>query len=156
MTTIGNFSSGYMISGLYSSGYFDPWNVDTSDISDSDQFAKIDGMRKSLSTYSGDTITYNFLYRPPMGILNSTKPLLPNSELIITFDRANSDLSLIAKPDTDTDNISNTVLDIKTVYLKANYYTSPFLRNYFSTITKSEIVYNYDEISIYHKSLPQG
>jgi len=153
---MGNFNSGYIYSGLYSAGNFDPWNVGTTDIESGDNLTEIEAKRQSLSTSTGNThITYNFLFRPPMGLLNSSKPLLPKSEMIITFDRAFADIALIDKP-TTVEALSGKVIPLKNVYLKANYYTSPFLRNYFGTITEKEIVYKYDEISVYHKNLPKG
>lgn len=42
------------------------------------------------------------------------------------------------------------------MYLKARYYSSPYLRNYFSTIENEDISYFYDEAVVYHKNLPQG
>ena len=48
------------------------------------------------------------------------------------------------------------VLPLKNVYLKARYYSTPFLRNYFETIENNEISFKYDELSVYCKNLPQG
>ena len=154
--TLGNFNPGYFYSGFYTAGYFDPWNLDSDQLADASKLSMIELKRRSLSTSTGDYITYNFLYRPPSGILNSMKPLLPKSELIITFDRAVADVALINKVTLETDDIEGTVLPLKNVFLTTKYYSSPYLRNYFDTITENDISYRYDECAVYHKNLPQG
>ena len=151
---VGNFSPDYIGTGFYSAGYFDRWNLDTDDLSVS--MAEAEKSRESLSSTSTQTHqTYNFIFRPACGILNSTKPLAPKSELNLSFDRCTADMSLIDKADNGVD-LSGKVLQIKNVVLTAKYYSSPFLRNYFSTIVTKDICYNYDEMSVYLKSLPKG
>jgi len=88
--------------------------------------------------------------------LNSTKPLLPKSEVIITFDRAYGDIALINKGDEKDETYVGKVLPMKNVFLTAKYSSSPFLRNYFDKIGTKDICYRYDECSVYHKNLPQG
>ena len=64
---------------------------------DEDSLEKVLKNRKSLlDTHTGSGMTYDFIFRPPAGILNSIKPLAPKFEMIISFDRAVSDLSLIS------------------------------------------------------------
>ena len=112
--------------------------------------------RKSMLDSTGDTVLYDFLFRPPSGLLNSVKPLPPKFELTISFDRAQSDLSLINAAENHAEPMSGKVLELKNVFLRSRYYSSPALRNYFSTIADNDITYSYDEVVVYHKNLPQG
>ena len=155
LQVFGNFNSEYVTTGLYNSGHFDNFNLNTTDLS-TKVTELTTGNRESLrSKKSGASYqTYDLIFRPPSGILNSKLPLLPNTELIISFDRAISDLSLISKvADMDSD-ILGTALDLKNVSLKARYYSTPYLRNYFESIREQDITYKYDEIVVYHKSIP--
>ena len=154
--TIGNFNPGYIYSGLYCAGYFDPWNIDSDELDEAAKLSSVSSTRESLSNSTGNTTTYNFIFRPPTGILNSCKPLLPKSEMIITFDRAISDIALINKPDATANDLTGKMLTLKNVNLKATYLTSPYIRNHFDTITSGDISYRYDECAVYHKNLPQG
>ena len=100
---------------------------------------------------------YHFRFKPQNGLLSSLKPLLPGQELTLSFDRATADLSLIGSEQIqDTDPLIGKVLPLKNPYLTAEYITSPFLRNYFDGIKNKSINYFYDEISVYHKSIPQN
>ena len=98
------------------------------------------------------------MYRPPIGILNSKKPLLPKAEVILTFDRAVADLALInhVEKDSKDDALSGTVLPLKNVSLTAKYFSSPYLRTYFDQISRTPLSYKYDEVQLYHKNLPNG
>lgn len=126
-------------------------------MSSADAKTEIEETRESLSDATGVNSTiYNFIYRPPIGILNSKKPLLPKTELTLTFDRAPADLALINHTIVEKDDLAGSVLTLKNVSLIANYYSSPYLRTYFDTITQSPISYNYDEVQVYHKNLPTG
>ena len=85
--TVGNFQSKYISSGFYSSGYYDMWNCDTTDLTGNEESLKlITTNRASLLQSTGDTVLYDFLFRPPAGILNSIKPLAPKFEVVISFD----------------------------------------------------------------------
>lgn len=155
---MGNFAPDYVSSAFFQAGYFDPWHVDTVKLSGKAK-GVIEEARGSLRESTGDVNTYDLLFRPPTGILNSAKPLMPNKELLLSFDRAPADLSLIdikTVNDNGVADLSGKVLPLKNVFLKARYYSTPFLRNYFDTITNNEISYKYDELSVYCKNLPQG
>ena len=156
--TIGNFNAGYLSTGFYGAGYYDDWNLNTVDFASSQDKMDIiaNNRRSEMDVQTGNSTTYDFLFRPPAGILNSIKPLAPKFEMIISFDRAISDLSLINKATDSTESLTGKVLEIKNVILKARYYSSPYLRNYFSTIAENDISYYYDECVVYHKNLPQG
>ncbi len=153
---MGNFSPDYIGTGFYTAGYFDCWNLDTEDLLEKEALDKAKKSRDTLSSSSSLTHnTYNFIFRPACGILNSTKPLTPKSELIISFDRCIADMALVNTADED-ETFAGKVLQIKNATLTATYYSSPFLRNYFSTISTRDICYNYDEMSVFLKNLPKG
>ncbi len=154
---MGNFAPDYIQTGFHSAGYFDSWSVGTAILTeDAKNLTEVETTRQTLSASESLTHdTYTFMFRPATGILNSTKPLLPKTELILSFDRCDADLALVNKT-TDNDTMTGKVLQLKNVFLTAKYSSSPFLRNYFSSISTKDVCYNYDEISVYHKNLPQG
>ena len=157
--TLGNFGPGYTQTGLYTSGHFDPYMLDTEQYQSADGNKKdaIKELRKSLRTSSDPTMTsYDLIFRPPFGILNSKKPLLPKTEMILSFDRANSELSLINMEANTTHSLAGKPLPLKNVSLRARYFSSPYLRSHFATIQEKDISYIYDECAVYHKTLPQG
>lgn len=140
-------------------GYFDQWNVSTSDITgdNSGVLATIETSRDAFAkTSDNQWAIYDLLFRPPVGILNSVKPLLPKTEMVISFDRAVSDLAMISKTVNGENPLENQVLELENVFLRANYYSSPYLRNYFDTISEKEISYRFDETQVLCKNLPQG
>jgi hypothetical protein len=157
---VGNFSPGYLSSGFYPAGYFDDFDID------SDQFSgdtgairleSIEDSRKSYTKSKSDTkVVYDLLFKPPCGILNSKLPLLPKTEMILSFDRANSELALINKIASQETTLDGKSIDLQNVFLRASYYSSPYLRNYFDTIMTKEISYKYDECQVFHKNLPLG
>ena len=82
---------------------------------------------------------------------------MPGQEFTLSFDRAAADLSLISSEQPKEDDpLLGKVLTLKNPYLTAEYITSPFLRNHFDGIKNKDISYFYDEISVYHKSIPQN
>lgn len=152
----GNFNPLYLSTAFYPAGYFDSWNVDTAVLADENILARIDDKRTSLMPINGGYLTYDLLFKPPSGLLNSKKPLLPKTEMILSFDRASSEIALINKTTNSAEPLSGKVIELSNVFMRASYYSSPFLRNYFSTIATNEISYRYDELAVYHKNLPQG
>ena len=88
---------------------------------------------------------YEILFRPPTGILNSKTPLAPKTELIISFDRAESSLALISKVADAANPYEGKVIPLENCFLRARYYTSPLIRNFFSKLNDREINYKYDE-----------
>ena len=155
----GNFSPNYLSSAAYLAGYFDPWNVGVSDYTgeNSSVFDSVETPRMPFAKTSDDKWSiYELLFRPPVGILNSTKPLLPKTEFVLSFDRAVSDLAMIKKTIAAENPLDGEVIPLENVFLRATYYTSPYLRNHFSSITEKEIIYEFDEMSIYQKNIPQG
>lgn len=159
ITLLGNFDDSYMVTGFYSAGHFDMYNIGTSALETEEKISTAEVLRASLRDINAPTeafVTYDFIFRPPCGLLNSKKPLLAGTELTISFDRAISDLSMIAKTTNTMSDLLGHAFDLKNVHLTARYYSTPKLRNYFSKIQEGVITYKYDEIQVYHKNLPQG
>lgn len=156
ITTIGNFTPNYITSGLYPSGYFDMWNVGEAEINATAEIkALIAENRASVADNSDPNVTvYEFLLKPATGFLNCPTPLLPGSELKLSFDRAKAELALINISSNDVH--SGTVLALSNLHLKAKYCSSPYLRNVFAGIEESELRYRFDECSCYLKNLPTG
>ena len=98
---------------------------------------------------------YELLFRPPTGILNCRTPLAPKTELIISFDRADSSLALISKVAETENPLEGKVIPLENCFLRARYYTTPMLRNFFAKLDEREIHYKYDECSVVCKNLPQ-
>ena len=155
---LGNFNSNYLTSGFYSAGYFDIYNLGTADfIDDEDKTTTVTDARATLRNDSPANFTkFELLFRPPAGILNSMLPLLTNTEMTISFDRAVSDLSVIAITNNGGADVTGKALELKQVFLKARYYSTPILRNFFDSVKDNETIYNFDEIVVYNKNLPQG
>ena len=156
---VGNFNPGYIHSSFYPAGYFDIYNVNSDQFTGEggeDRLEKIELSRQSLVKSSDEKVVYDLLFKPPTGILNSKKPLLPKTEMIISFDRANSELALINKIPEQESTLAGKAIELKNVFLRASYYSSPYLRNYFETIATNEIPYHYDECQVFQKNLPLG
>ena len=152
---MGNFNASYIPTGLYASGYFDNWNIGLAEIVASSEVKNlITTNRTSLvDSTDGDNVLYECLFRPNAGILNSKLPLLPGCELKLSFDRAKSEFALISTV-TDSTVPVDSVLKLKNLFLRARYYSSPILRNFFGSIDNQEIKYQYDECLCYLKNLP--
>ena len=134
------------------------WSVGTSELVASAEILKmIKEKRTSLSDHEDDalSIPYDFLLSPCNGILNCGLPLAPGFEFKISFDRAKAEQALISKTLNDGAE-AGSVIKLKNLFLKARYFTSPYLRNLFSTIEEKDIKYTFDECSCYLKNLPQG
>ena len=153
---LGNFSPGYLKTCFYPAGYFDLYNVDSEALSDKVNLDRLKISRKSLVKSENDSVWFDLLFKPPSGILNSKIPLVPKTEMIISFDRAPSELALINMVENTESSIEGKAIDLKNVFMRASYYSSPYLRNFFDTISSNEITYSYDECQVLQKSLPTG
>ena len=86
------------------------------------------------------------------------KPLPPNTELMLSFDRLTADYSTILADLTDivTSTLKGEVLTLKNVHAQVEYVSSPFLRNYFDRINEVPISYTYDDTVMINKSIPMN
>lgn len=157
ITTLGNFDAPYIRTGLYANGYFDLFNVGTDALSNTESRKLIQDSRISLvDSQTGGAKIYECEYSPGLGVLNSKKPLLPGCEIKLSFDRAKAELALIQVDKTKEIDLGSGVLKLTNLSVKARYFSSPSLRNYFSSINDKPLHYYYDESSVYLKNLPKG
>jgi len=146
----GNYNYDY-INTVYktSCGYYDTYNFEN--LSDNDKTALIAHRRKTIPKTSNKYI-YEFVMTPNDPFLNENKPLPPNVELKISFDRLPAEYAIYATGNDKT--LKGTVLELKSVYAQVEYISSPALRTYFDMIHSEPINFEYDEISVLAKSLP--
>ena len=157
ITTLGNFDAGYIRSGLYANGYFDLFNVGTGALSNAESLKLLKESRVSLvDNDSGGAQIYECVYAPGLGLLNSKQPLLPGCEIKLSFDRAKAELALIKTDKVKDVDLGAGVLKLTNLSVKARYFSSPSLRNFFAGISENPIRYSYDECSVYLKNLPKG
>lgn len=98
------------------------------------------------------------------GILSCPQPLLDNTEVKLSLDRALASVGLLyreylegtsntaAQPKT----LDNKVLDLIDPYLEVEYVSSPYLRNFYSQIVERPITWRYDDCNIYMKTISSG
>ena len=91
---------------------------------------------------------------PSAGFLHENKPLPPNVELKLSFDRLAAEFSTTLVDKNGSDSLRGKVLELKNVYAQVEYITSPHLRSYFDRISEKPISYTYDECSVLYKNLP--
>ena len=103
---------------------------------------------------------FQFVLALEGGILNCNQPLLNNTEVKLSFDRANAAIGLLysAYGDgvTQPTELDNTVLDIIDPYMEVEYISSPYLRNFYAQIVDRPITMKYDDCNIYMKTINKG
>ena len=131
-------------------GYHDLLNMDIDKLSNNDTTLK---HRKYQGTVKNGKRVYDFLFIPNNGFLNSNLPLVNNSELKISFDRAQLNMAFMA-----AENVTdmNQIVQLNDVLAITEYISSEELRKYFSKIDTSPLAYKFDEIEITLKSLPMN
>ena len=155
MYCIGNFDPEYLSCGLAGNGYFDSWTLGSAELN-STRLQIIQSNRDSLldpSCFPSGYKTYTFFYKPLVGFFNCIKPLATNHEVKITFERAPSDLALIATKIDAENPLQGKSIEINNAFCKSRYITSQYLRE---TIDEDNIQYNFDELSVFQKNLPTG
>ena len=157
ITLIGNYDTPYFSSGFRANGYFDSWNLSTDGLAEGKHLPLVRSSRVPLvdeSAFPDGYKTYQFIFRPPIGILNCMKPLASGHEVKLMFERAPSEAALIAEVRDTQNPIMGKSIEIRNPYIKSTYSSSQYLRE---TINNDHIQeYTYDELSVYQKSLPVG
>ena len=91
------------------------------------------------------------------GILNCSQPLLNNTEVKLSFDRALASIALLyteyGTGVTQPTDLDGKVLDLIDPYLEAEYVTSPYLRNFYSQIEEKPISLKYDDVNMYMRNI---
>ena len=150
MEKIGNFNVGYIDSVLSVEGYHDLFNFSAAELAHQ---SSVVSRREIASRLNKNMRTYDFVFIPNSGFLNSNLPLMKNCELKLSFDRLNSELSLL-KTGEVTNNCMGTPLAIKDCVAITEYITSEYLENYFMSIDTDPIPYYYQDCEIIVKNLP--
>lgn len=153
MSKTGNFDYGYMHTGLQTEGYFYDNHFDDGDtIREDAQAKRLVEARQTCSTTSGSKRRYEFAFIPYNGFLNSPELLMKDCELKLSFDRANPKIALTQ---IDTSSVAPTEIKIIDCVAITEYVSSPNIRNYFDTIETQPISYEYEDMEVLIKTLPQ-
>ena len=109
-------------------------------------------IRKRAFEVNGDVTRIDFTLIPNVGFLTNPDPLMKNCELKLSFDRADPQCAMI-ELETGTQ-LGD--LEISNCYAVTEYVSSPELRSYFDRIENIPIKYDYEDIEVLIKSIPQG
>ena len=106
----------------------------------------------------GDNLRGICILNIDTGILNCPQPLLPNTEVKFSFDRAPATFSLFYKDKVGNHptDLDGKVVPIKDCYLELEYVSSHYLRNLHAQIVDKPITYHYDDCQIYMKDVAKG
>ena len=112
----------------------------------------LQNIRKRAYHVDGETTSIDFTLIPNVGFLTNPDPLMKNCELKLSFDRADPKCAMMeleaGTPLGD--------LEISNCYAVTEYISSPELRSYFDRIENVPIQYNYEDVEVLIKSIPQG
>ena len=159
-----NFNVGYVGSNLAQlEGYgITPHSADRDFITDILNDEKIDVIsdREHACEDGNKDKIITYVLSLEGGILNCNQPLLNNTEVKLSFDRALASVGLIYREFgnavTQPTTMDNKVIDISDPYLEAEYVSSPYLRNFYAQIVDRPITMRYDDCNIYMKSVNKG
>ena len=152
MTKIGNFDFEYLRSGMHTEGYFyDNYFDDGEEIVKNNLAKQHVLTRNHCSTKSGDKNRYEFAFIPNNGFLSSPELLMKDCELKLSFDRANPKIALTQ---IDSGSTAPTELRILDCFAITEYVSSPSIRNFFDTIDRQPISYEYEDMEVIIKTLP--
>ena len=137
-------------SGFNAEGYFDNYNLDVNEFSGAQSLIS---MRQSVGIHQGNKRIYEFVITPNIGFLASPMPLMKDTELKLSFDRAPSKVALL-KNGTISEECNDIILD--DVYATTEYISSPQLRDYFECVDIAPLIYEYEECDVFIKNLEKG
>ena len=109
--------------------------------------------RKKLGKTDGNKITYDFVFVPNDGFLNSNKPLVRDCEIKLSFDRAIADVAFI-RIGAVSQNRAGKVLEITNCFALTEYVSSESLRKKFDRIDTSPLSYHYQNCEVTLKNIP--
>ena len=147
---IGNFDGDMVKTGFNAEGYFDNYNLNVNDFSGA---SKVIGMRQSAGILRANKRRYEFVITPNIGFLASPMPLMKNTELKLSFDRASPKLALLTNGSI-TEECTDIIID--DVYATTEYISSPQLRDYFECVDIAPLVYEYEDCDVLIKNLEKG
>ena len=153
MTKTGNLNFEYIHSGLQTEGYFyDNYFDDGAIMRNQERVKKYVEARNNCSTISGSKRRYEFAFIPFNGFFNSPELLMKDCELKLSFDRANPKIALTQL---DPSSVAPTEIKIIDCVAITEYVSSPNIRNFFDTIETQPITYEYEDMEVLIKTLPQ-
>ena len=141
-------------SGYNCEGYYDGYNLDQNELK---QYkSEVVDPRKEGQLTSNNKTRYEFVLTPNFGFLASPEPLLKDTELKLSFDRAKWSNAITKVEDPTTPLTGESGLTILDCYAQVEYVSSPAYRAYFDKINTSPIIYEYEECDVIIKSIPQN
>ena len=96
---IGNYSVDFISTGFIGEGYTDVFNANWSSGIDTMEGYK-EG-RQSFGTHADGMYTYDFCVIPLVGFLGNLDPLPKNTEVKLSFDRAQPGMSVVAEAEAE-------------------------------------------------------
>ena len=137
-------------SGFNAEGYFDNYNLDSEEF---DTAANIIQFRQSAGFPHSKKRRYEFVISPNIGFLANPMPLMKNSELKLSFDRAPPEVALLKNGDITAE---CKFIELDDVYATTEYISSPDLREYFEYVDAGPLVYEYEDCDVLIKNLEKG
>lgn len=147
---IGNFDGGMVKSGFNAEGFFDNYNLDSNEFSSATNIIQ---MRQSVGYLHAKKRRYEFVITPNVGFLANPIPLMKNTELKLSFDRASPAVALLKNGDITTE---CKYIELDDVYATTEYISSPEWRNYFEYVDAGPLVYEYEDCDVLIKNLEKG
>ena len=153
MNKIGNFDFNAMKSSLHTEGYFyDNYFEGGDELQLAAKAKAYAAQRSDCATKVGSKDRYEFCFIPNNGFLNSPELLMKDCELKLSFDRANANIALTKL----NESTAPAKIDIVDCYAISEYISSPGIRNFFDSIERQPITYEYEEMEVLVKALPTG
>ena len=137
-------------SGFNAEGYFDNYNLDSDEFNSA---ANIIQFRQSAGFLHSKKRRYEFVISPNIGFLSNPMPLMKNTELKLSFDRAPPEVALLKNGDITAE---CKFIELDDVYATTEYISSPDLREYFEYVDAGPIVYEYEDCDILIKNLEKA
>ena len=148
---VGNFNSSALSSTFNSEGYYDAINFSAEDLGSSAAFLN---NRRTFKTTEGDFHEWDFVVCLNTGFLSNNEPLPTNTELKVSFDRAQA-YTAVLKMDSAAPDMDEPII-IKDVVATTEYISSPYWRDYFSGINHSPQMFLYDDCEVMIKNIPNS
>ena len=147
---IGNFDGGMVKSGFNAEGFFDNYNLDSNEFNSATNIIQ---MRQSVGYLHAKKRRYEFVITPNVGFLANPMPLMKNTELKLSFDRASPAVALLKNGDITTE---CKYIELDDVYATTEYISSPEWRKYFEYVDAEPLVYEYEDCDVLIKNLEKG
>ena len=150
---MGNFDGSMIDTGFYCEGYIDNYNCDASEFSN-EGGSQVMANRKWGHNKENNMIKYEFAIIPSHGFLASPDLLIRNCEIKLSFDRAVPELAILEAGSVTTA-VSKT-LNIENCYAMVEYVSSPDYRTLYDGIDQLPFIYEYDDVDITIKNIPEN